>query len=242
MVRLAKEELSGNRAMLNLRRQLLEGALVYYEEFIELRRENRDSKAELAATRDRVKSILADLGVLQGAGHPFLLKKPAVLNDMNVSKAQRTRIGDLLSKWDKERQDKFRGVGLLDAEERQNRFVEMARSNEAAIAEILEPAQLRRFQQIIVQCKGPMAFREPEIASTLKLTTEQKKQIRAIDANVDFERHGGPPSRQAQEEKRKSAMKQILKVLTPEQEKQWRELAGEPFTSLEPIFLLAAPQ
>jgi eukaryotic-like serine/threonine-protein kinase len=244
MVRLAEGELSGNPAMLNLRRQLLEAALVYYEEFIELRRENPGSKAELASTRDRVKSIVADLAVLQGAGQPFLLKKAPVLSDINVSKAQRTRIGDLLKKWDKEWQDKFRGFGLLDAEERQKRFVDMARSNEAAIAEILEPAQLRRFQQIVVQCKGPMAFREPEIASTLKLTAEQKNQIRAIDANLDFERHGGPPgssSRQAQEDKRKSAMKQILKVLTPEQEKQWRELTGEPFTSSEPIFLPAGP-
>ena len=244
MIRLAEEELSGNPALLNLRRQLLEAALDYYEEFIELRRENRDSKAELAATRDRVKSILSDLAVLQGAGHHFLLKKPSVLSDMKVSKDQRTRVGDLLTKWDKERSEKFRGFRLLDAEERQKRFVEMARSNEAAIAEILEPAQLRRFQQIVVQCKGPMAFREPEIASTLKLTAEQKKQIRAIDANVDFERSGHPPgpsSRQALEERRKSAMKQILKVLTTEQEKQWRELTGEPFTSSEPIFLPAGP-
>jgi hypothetical protein len=243
MIQLAEEELSGHPAMLNLRRQLLEAALVYYEEFIELRRENLGSKAELARTRDRVKSILADLAVLQGAGQPFLLKKQSVLNDMNVSKAQRTRIGDLLNKWDKERQEKFGGFRHLDAEDRQKLFVEMARSNEAAIADILEPAQLRRFQQIIVQCKGPMAFREPEIASTLKLTTEQRKQIRAIDANVDFERHGGPSgpqSRQAQEDnKRKSAMKQILKVLTAEQEKQWRELTGEAFTSSEPIFLPA---
>jgi serine/threonine protein kinase len=243
MIQLAEEELSGHPAMLNLRRQLLEAALVYYEEFIELRRENLGSKAELARTRDRVKSILADLAVLQGAGQPFLLKKQSVLNDMNVSKAQRTRIGDMLNKWDKERQEKFGGFRHLDAEDRQKLFVEMARSNEAAIADILEPAQLRRFQQIIVQCKGPMAFREPEIASTLKLTTEQRKQIRAIDANVDFERHGGPSgpqSRQAQEDnKRKSAMKQILKVLTAEQEKQWRELTGEPFTSSEPIFLPA---
>jgi hypothetical protein len=243
MIRLAEEELSGNPAMLNLRRQLLEAALVYYTEFIELRRENRD-QAELAATRDRVKSILGDLAVLQGAGQHVLLRKPPVLSDMKVSKAQRTRIGDLLKKWDKERQEKFRSFGLLDAEERQKCFVEMARSNEAAIAEILEPAQLRRFQQIVVQCKGPMVFREPEIASTLKLTAEQKKQIRSIDANVDFERSGHPPgplSRQAQEEKRKSAMKQILKVLTAEQEKQWRELTGEPFTSSEPIFLPAGP-
>jgi len=36
-------------------------------------------------------------------------------------------------------------------------------------------------------------------------------------------------------------MKQILKVLTTEQEKQWRELTGEPFTSSEPIFLPAGP-
>jgi serine/threonine protein kinase len=246
MVQLAQGEWSDHPAMLDMRRQLLEAALVYYEEFIELRRGNAGSRAELASTRDRVKSILGDLAVLQGAGQHFLLKRPPVLADMKVSKEQSARVGELLKKWDKERQETFRGFHRLDAEERQKRFVEMARSNEAAIEEILEPGQLRRFRQIAVQCKGPMAFREPDIAEKLKLTAEQKKQIGAIEAveMAELERPGGrkaPPPWRAYEEKRKSMMRQIVAVLTPEQAKQWRELIGEPFTSPEPIFFPAGP-
>ena len=60
----------------------------------------------------------------------------------------------------------------------------MARSNEAAIAVILTPDQLRRVGQIALQTKGPMAFRDPGVAATLKLTADQRERIRGIEAEV----------------------------------------------------------
>ncbi len=125
-------------------------------------------------------------------------------------------------------------------------FVEMARSNESALAEILDPEQLRRFRQIALQCEGPMVFREPEIASVLKLTPIQKRRIRAIEAGIIAENDGAErfippntPSWKVREQRRKSEMNQILKILTEEQVVQWRELTGTPF--LEPIFLPPGP-
>ncbi len=246
MITLAQEEVSDNYEIQNLRRRLLEASLAYYEEFIDLRREDPSAQAELAATRDRVKNILADLALLQGVGQPFLLKHQAVLADLKMSKEQRRRAGDFLRKCEKGLQDLFGSFQRLAPEERQERFVEMARSNEVSLAEILEPVQLHRFRQIALQCEGPMVFREPEIANALKLTPIQKRRIRAIEAGIIVENDGAehpiPPNTppwKVREERRKSEMNQILKILTEEQVVQWRELTGTPF--LEPIFLPPGP-
>jgi hypothetical protein len=171
-----------------------------------------------------------------------------VLKDIKATQKQRAQVGDLLKNWDAKRQNSFVGFHRLGPDERQRLFADLARTNEAAIAEILVPAQLHRFRQIAVQCKGPLAFHEPEIVAALKLTSEQKKELRAIEGVMfvdtsEFERPGPPgsPARKAQEDRRKLAMKQILKLLTDDQAKRWRELTGEPFLSPDPIFLPHGP-
>ncbi len=122
MIALAQEEVSDNYEIQNLRRRLLEASLAYYEEFIDLRREDPGAQAELAGTRDRVKNILADLALLQGVGQPFLLKHQAVLADLKLSKEQRGRTGDFLRKSEKGLQNLFSSFQRLGPDERQERF------------------------------------------------------------------------------------------------------------------------
>jgi hypothetical protein len=248
MIRLAEEELADNPAMQNFRRRLLETALVYYQEFLDLRREDADAQAELAVTRDRVKKILDDLAVLQGFWHPSLLKDRTVLDDLKLSPEQRTQITELLGRMDQQRQESFREFHRLSSEERQKRFLELVRSNDAALAAILTPEEVRRLRQIALQCQGPMAFQEPEVASALKLTGSQRKQIRTIDTNFflekpPFEGFGGPGGAawKALEERRKSALKQIVAILTAEQSHRWQEMTGEPFANAGRIFLPVGP-
>ncbi len=245
MIALAQDEISDNPEIQNLRRRLLEAALLYYEEFIALRSEDQGARAELASTRDQVKNILADLALLQGAGQPCLLKHPSVLMDLKVSKEQRTQAGRFVWRWEKSLQTLFKGFQRLGPDERQQGIVEMARSNEEALGEILDPEQLRRFRQIALQCQGPSVFRQPEIVGALKLTSIQKRRIRAIEAGITEKNTADDPASTTlapwknREERRKNEMRQILKLLTEEQVQQWRELTGEPFA--EPIFLMPGP-
>jgi hypothetical protein len=132
----------------------------------------------------------------------------------------------------------------------------MARDQEAEVAKLLEPGQLKRFRQIAVQQRGPLAFLDPDVAADLGLTPEQKKRVREIldeagsggpKLNVVIEGlrigppsgdgprfgppGGGPRGRPPEwpGENWRRAREKILEHLTPEQRQKWGELTGEPF-------------
>ena len=71
---------------------MLETALGYYQEFVAQHEERPDAQAELSVTRDRVKKILGDLAVLKADRLNFLLRESAVLDDLQLTEDQRTRI------------------------------------------------------------------------------------------------------------------------------------------------------
>jgi serine/threonine protein kinase len=257
MIQFANEELADVPHLQSLRKRLLETALVYYQEFIEQRGDDRSAQEELKSTRDRVKKILTDLAVLQGAGQFYLLNNPAVLEDLRLSAEQHDSLTEVLERQGEKGSETFREFGRLTAEERRRRFLELARANESAVEQVLTAAQLHRLRQIALQAQGPMAFREPEVIAALKLTTAQRERIRAIEADVFFLRpdrplspgpgpggrdkgpgsppprppgtSGGPP-RRPPEQKNEMALEQIRReVLTAEQTKKWTEMTGEPF-------------
>ena len=238
MIEIAQEELADKPQMAGLRKRMLTAALAYYEKFIELRRDNSDAQTDLAATQGRVKKILADLAVLQGAGQFVLLTDRAVLDDLRLSDEQHEQIRTLTERMEEQRKKKFKAFYKMSAAERQRRFVELARGNEAAVAAILKPEKLHRLEQIALQNRGPSAFREADVAAALKLTAEQKQRIRAIEAETFFGpppeslRRGGPgrgDPRQEHDKKMKEARDRIQALLTPAQAKQWREMTGAPF-------------
>jgi serine/threonine protein kinase len=238
MIQVAEEELADNDhpQVQAVRKRLLEAALIHYQELIQLRGKDSDAQAELAATQTRVKKILDDLAVLEGAGALHLLGQRAVLHDLGLSEEQRARTAELWRSHREQAMKRFEGYGSLSPAERQQRFVKLARDDEAAVAQILTPAQLRRLAQIALQLQGPAALRQAHIAADLKLTAAQKEQIRAIEAKMFSGPLGPPPGgrgqgdpHKAHEERLRVANERIQAVLTTEQAKQWREMTGQPF-------------
>ncbi len=192
MIRMAKEELADQPHLQTLRIQMLESALAYYQELIEMRRNDPSAQAELALTRDRVKRILDDLALLQGSSQLALLKDTAVLNDLGLDESTREQARELAAKLDEQRRDSFEKFHLLTREERNQRFLEMARNNDAAITSILDSEQLHRFRQIALQCQGLTAFRDPRIVSALNLSADQREQIRTVEAGIFNGKRDGP--------------------------------------------------
>jgi eukaryotic-like serine/threonine-protein kinase len=250
MIRLTEEELADHPHLHGLRKRLLESALEYYQEFMKQRRDDPDAQKELAVTRDRVQKILGDLAALQGAGRLFLLKNDSVLEDLRATAEQRERIRGLLPRQDAHRDELFREFGQLTPGERQRRFLELARADEAAVAAILSLGQLQRLGQIALQSRGPLAFREPDVAAALKLTAEQRERIRTIEEDFFFRKWDGPrfgpppkgPPGEAHGQAFRDAVKRIQAVLTKEQAKRWREMVGEPFTGRIAFRLLLPPR
>ena len=236
LIRVSQEELAHRPGMERLRRRLLVSALAYYQEFVEQRRNNPGSQAELRDTTKQVETILADLAVLRAAGELYLLIQPSALDDLQLDAQQRARVSDLSSRAGKRWMESFGDPDRLPhAAERVRLALEQARANEAEIETILTPAQQHRLRQIALQSEGPGAFREPEVVDALQLTADQRERIRAIEEEVLIGqlremRSGGTPAESAKNRGAKGppAWERILAELTTEQSRRWRELAGEP--------------
>jgi hypothetical protein len=233
MFKLCEEELADKPQLDGIRRRLLENFLVYYQRLIEQRRDDPLATAELAASRTRVRQILDDLAVMQGAGQHPLLKEPAVLDDLRLQPGQPEQIRERMDAMDKRWGDAFEDFRRLNPEGRRELFLRLARRTEADIEKVLTAVQRQRLRQIDLQRKGHRAFEEPDVSAALKLTAGQKEQIRTIRDKAfarKRERHkesGDPPF---SPDSGASIISQIEEeVLMKEQRQRWRELTGEPF-------------
>ena len=238
MIQLAEEELSDNPFQEGLRKRLLEAALEYYQEFIKLSGEKPDAQAELAITRDRVKTILGDLAVLQADRQTYLLREPAVLDDLEASADQRQRLAAMTERPERPGEPRP-GPREMPTHEQRQRILAIAREHEAALSVILSAEQRQRLGQIALQCLGPRALREPDVTKSLKLTANQKERLRAIEAEttrwfVEQFRPGSKPT-EPFEERIKGTMQKMLGVLTMEQLQQWHKLTGNPYQG--PMFV-----
>lgn len=232
MIRLAEEEvmdIGDNPFQESLRKQLLETALGYYQEFITKREEKPESQAELSQTRDRVRKILADLAVLKADRQNFLLDKTPVLDDLQATADQRERIGELTKRREAKLRELFRDFRQSTTERRQ-KVLALARESEAALAEILTSAQVKRLPQIALQCQGPRALHEPDVVNELNLTLEQRDQIRRIELESIFQRGERFGPRDFDDEHAKMTLKAMLAVLTPDQQAKWDAMTGVPYT------------
>jgi len=191
LIQIAEDELGYYPPLETLRRRLLETALAYYQEFIDLRRDDPAAQTDLALTRDRVKRILDDLTVLQGDRAYFLLDDPAAHEELKLSEMQKTAVVASMRELNNRQEELFRNFRSLSSDQRQKRFLELARTREAALAEILTDGQMHRLKQIKLQVLGPRAFQNTEVVAALKITSEQKEKIRDIEEKANLAGHFG---------------------------------------------------
>ena len=232
IIRIADEETTDNPGSKALRSRLLEAALAYYQELIDLRKDDPTAAAELEVTQARVRSILADLALMQGAYRHALIGDPAVQDDLGLTPEQRAAAADL-----QKRMTQAPPNRPAD-DPRQRRFLDEVRTHEAEIVRLLTPAQDVRLKQIGLQLRGPMAFREPEVIAALKLTPDQRDRLREQFVPRGFGGPGGESKRGPGEPKRggfpqgESAadlVERMSETLAPDQRRLWSEMIGPPY-------------
>jgi serine/threonine protein kinase len=232
LVRIGEEELAGNQELEVLRWRLLETALTYYQDFINQRREDSSIQADLEASRAKVETILSQLTILIRSYQYIPIHIREVQEELHLSEDQRKVIAQMHANWrERTLESMLRGPG-----EREQQRLKLARDQEEKVAQLLKPEQLRRFKQIALQFIGPLAFSDPEVADALRLSTDQKTQLRAIldqagSAATKFGPRGGrgPSQREPSDDAARRAQSKILELLTPEQKRKWEGLVGEPF-------------
>jgi serine/threonine protein kinase len=235
----SEEDLANIPPLQGLRRRLLEEALNYYQGFLDQRRDDPRLRDELAASHARVNKLLGELSALEGLGQFPLLTEPDVQKALGLSPDQARRVKALADRRAEQWRQGMKDPHQLTREQRQQRTLEVARTTEKAVAEILDPGQAARLRQVALQLRlrGPDGFTSPEVADALKLTKDQRQRIRTI--HEDAERamwvklrqgmgQGGPPCHP--EDLWGNIEGKVMPLLTAAQTARWRELTGEPFT------------
>jgi serine/threonine protein kinase len=256
LIEVSEEELANSPFAMQTRKRLLQTALTFYEDFIEQRRGDAASQAELAAVQDRVKGILQELNLLHRDMQVDQLRKLVVLAELDLSGDQEDRLKELLAQWNAQRETQFAELEKLNEEARRRAFVEIAQDRERLLGEVLSPQQERRLRQIAIQSQGLSAFKEPEIVEALELTPKQRSAIRDIEreaftkAQPFFgrrfgERRGenahGRERDPKWDENREQQIRQIFKeaiarvigLFSTEQVESWTKLTGAPVVGLD---------
>ena len=175
-------------------------------------------------------------GMGMGGGGAMLLTNKSVQKELKVSDEQGEKLKTLSTETMEKNRERFQGFQDLSPEERQAKQREAQAELTKSLDGVLKPEQVKRFRQIELQVGGMMAFNQPRVVEALKLTDEQKEKIRGIGE----EAQGQMPSREdsqadpaAAQKKRaeitKGATEKVTALLTEDQKKEWKELAGEPF-------------
>jgi len=169
-------------------------------------------------------------GGFDGGGF-MLLGQKSVQQELKLSDEQVTKVTAQMEK----QREGFAELRDLDREERMAKMRERMEANNTALKEILNADQLKRLKQIGLQQRGASALADPQVATDLGLTDEQKEKVRAIqeENRGALRGAGGDGDREAMrkkfEEQRASTNAKLEALLTPEQQTKWKELQGEPF-------------
>jgi hypothetical protein len=247
--RVARDEMSDKPEFKEVRKELLEASLVYYQTFLEERKDDPSIGAELSVAQSRVNNILTELSTQDDwfriHARAALLLHPSVREDLNLSPEQTDRINQV-----GDRLNMRKLFGELDklkqstSEQKRVKLTQMMNQTEDLLSSLLTPDQVLRLRQIALQVGGPMAFNDHTVADALFLTREQKDQIRVIQSQS----RGKPPppgdegSRRPPpqdgprngDQARRQAMASILAILNPTQLEVWREMIGKPFNGQIP--------
>lgn len=182
-------------------------------------------------------------GMRDGTSSVMLLRSEQVQKELKLTDEQKTKLQALADKIRSETRQRMSGLRDLSSEERRKKFDEMRpemqkleESQRKDVAAILNPDQARRFRQIELQQLRSAALLQADVATTLRLTEEQKKKLQEVATQTAEKlqtQTGEGTDRQQSREKRRQLRddgdKQAMAILTQEQKTKLTEMLGQPF-------------
>jgi Spy/CpxP family protein refolding chaperone len=180
-------------------------------------------------------------GMFGGPG--MLLQQKAVQEDLKLDEDQIKKAKDALDKVAEEHKDdraKLRDQNT-SMEERAEIMKKITADTEKALKDVLKPEQTKRLNQIQLQVRGVDALNEEEVQKELKLSSEQKEEIKTITDDLRKQRGevfrsigGFDPEKMAEARKKMEAMnteamEKVGKVLKVDQKKSFDDLKGAKF-------------
>jgi Spy/CpxP family protein refolding chaperone len=184
-----------------------------------------------------------------------LLQTGKVKQELKITDEQSAKLGKVAEKYDEEAATKLGSVQLdgLNAQQKSAKAQEirdagdkLIETSRKEVSSILNPDQLNRLKQILLQVNGADALQDKEIAKEVGVTPEQSAKIQKLQtqtntalrndlggksggANQTQMELGGSTVRTA-EKVDTHAQEQSLGTLTAAQKQKFESLAGAPFT------------
>jgi len=167
----------------------------------------------------------------EGAIEVMLLRQKSVQADLKLTSDEAKKIHAFTTHQHK----KAEAIHEGSEGAREAKYQELARENENFIAEVLEPAQIKRLHQIMLQKAGLLMVTQPKVAAALGLTQEQKAKALELQQEthkewVELHHATSKEDRPAKmHEHQTNSRKRLMAILTDEQEARYKEMSGAPF-------------
>ncbi|MES2792367.1 MAG: secretin N-terminal domain-containing protein [Planctomycetota bacterium] len=178
-----------------------------------------------------------------GGGLSGLLRRDSVKAELKITPEQEDQIREAAgnaASFDPSAFERFRNAQT--DEERLKLGEEMRLSGEKRrkesdeqLKKILKPEQFSRLEQLSLQESGLGALRDDSLATSLKLTADQKKQFETIQTEYETKMRSNfmRMPREERDQLRTDHNANLEKLLTPDQKKQWEAKIGPPAVVLE---------
>ncbi|HEV3122469.1 MAG TPA: hypothetical protein VGY53_11225, partial [Isosphaeraceae bacterium] len=180
--------------------------------------------------------------ITEALGPPLLVFHPKVQIELKVKDDQKQKLDERLMEQIQEAMQFFQRLEGTKPEERGKELEQFRRKVHDAMSgflqKTLEPDQLKRFRQIMLQQEGAFVLLNDEISKELEIKDEQRRQLmslvqelqRKVEPLVQEAQTKGNPQeiRPKVLQLREDYGRKLEAVLTETQKKQWKELLGKP--------------
>jgi hypothetical protein len=217
------------------------------------------ANAQIKSLKDESSPPPASMVGLPGASRfgtdPLhLLQTAKVKQELKITDDQSAKLAKVANKYDQEAATKLGGVQLqgLSGQQKVGKEQELRdagdqliESSRKEVSSILNPDQLNRLKQILLQVNGAEALQDKEVAKQVGITPEESAKIQKIQMqtssilrqSLGMPKSGGPTQPQmlganieTADKINNHAQDQYLGALTPEQKQKLDKLRGAPFT------------
>lgn len=175
----------------------------------------------------------------------MLLQNEGVQKELKLTEDQIGKVKEVGEKTRAKMGEEMQGLDMQERFGEKGREI-MAKINAEATKELsglLKPEQDKRVKQILRQQQGIQALQDPDLQAALKLSDEQKENLKLIAADVrkDMDElrqnaFGGGFNQEAFQEMpkkieglRKESMDKVTALLNADQKKELKEQMGEPY-------------
>ena len=159
-----------------------------------------------------------------------------VQTELKMTDEQKSKTAGINDELRNKRRDLF-GSGFGRFSEIRGDMEKLNREASEKVDGVLDDAQKKRLQEIVVQVNGPQALGEPAVVAQLKLNDEQKTSLEealaenakaAEEALAEFGQASQEDRREKSRALREKAAERLLSVLSDQQKTEFDQMKGTP--------------